>query len=1397
MRRWMKRIAWALGGLLLLVGLALIGGRYWLASDGGRSMIAGLAADAGVRLEGLEGDPFGAMSVARIEVSDSDGVWLAVEDAAIDWRLSWSLLARKVSIESVTAERIVVARPPAAEADTAPEPSGPFEPPNLSLAIKRLAVGEIEIAEVIAGAKTRLGLNASAAYAQQAANIHLDIDRLDETGELTLIANYALATDAFDLDLTLRDPAGGLASALLGLTDGVEARLEGGGDLTGWKGRLTAQSGAAELAALDIGIERIGDAARLRVQGVASPGPLLPPDATAILGPDARIDLDATAPLQGGAIALTQLTLDAKPAALAASGRFDPESGAIEASIETRRIDAATLADLAPGLTLGAPRLRVDVSGTADAPKARAVLKATDVGMDGVAVDAPELVVDASTLAEPAGAIDWRAHLTAAAVALGDPAVDPIVAGRWQATASGVFDPAAAEIPIDVHATGANGMDARFGGRVSPSVDGLFAAELADLSILAPLAGVPLTGPGAVRSTVVFGESGLRLSDAKVEALGVAIAGRLGIDAEFSELDGAFTATAPDLRRAAAVVDAPLAGALAADIRLTGPVADPATSGELRLQPLLLDGQRFESARLRFGVSALASGPRGRADAQMASPYGALAAGAGFAMSGQTLKLSELSATAPGARATGAAVLNLQTAQADGEIVLKIASLADAARPFGVEAAGAGDARIRLRPDRRGQAIDARMSLAGVGAPGVAVQSLELDAKGGIDGGAPLKVDLSLKGVNADDAQIEQVRLTLDGPLTDAAVRLVANGEAADSPFDADLQGRLAVTDAGQRFRLNKGAGSFAKAPFAFAPGLEVANDDAGVRVTGLALDSAPLELEAAFAMGAQGIDLDLRRAALNLDGLSDISEESPLTGGIVAAGRIQGPLTAPAGRIQITGKDLRARDEPESPTAQLAGALDLQPTRLALDLSATGIGDAPLTLQGGVGLAPSADGPPTPGPSSPLELRLKWSGEIGPLVVLAPLDEHRLTGEAAIDMRVAGTVGAPDARGTVALTSGRYEHLDFGTALAFERIEIEANGNQVALKPFDARAGDGVISVSGNADLDGAKGYPFAVAVELRNALLAARDDVTANASGEVKLENDVDGMSVFARIQTERVDVELIDTSPASIAVLPVEEIGPTPPGRKDETPPDTTPGPPIALDVEVAIPGRFFVRGRGLESEWAGNIAVGGLASAPEVNGEINLKRGSFDVAGKRLQISEGVVRLEPDASGRLEAIVDVLAEYEGADFAAAIQVEGPANAPELTLSSTPELPRDEILARLLFNKHAGALTATESLQLAAAAASLASGGGGGGFDPVAMVRQATGIDALRVDVGEDGNPSVEAGKYLTDDVYVGVRQGAGPDAGAVTVEVEVFENITLDSEARQDGSQRIGGRLKWDY
>ena len=54
-----------------------------------------------------------------------------------------------------------------------------------------------------------------------------------------------------------------------------------------------------------------------------------------------------------------------------------------------------------------------------------------------------------------------------------------------------------------------------------------------------------------------------------------------------------------------------------------------------------------------------------------------------------------------------------------------------------------------------------------------------------------------------------------------------------------------------------------------------------------------------------------------------------------------------------------------------------------------------------------------------------------------------------------------------------------------------------------------------------------------------------------------------------------------------------------------------------------------------------------------------------------------------------------------------------------------------------------------------------------------------------------------KYLTDEVYLGVKQGATPESSGVGVEVELTPNITVESETSGTGVSKSGVRFKLDY
>jgi translocation and assembly module TamB len=238
------------------------------------------------------------------------------------------------------------------------------------------------------------------------------------------------------------------------------------------------------------------------------------------------------------------------------------------------------------------------------------------------------------------------------------------------------------------------------------------------------------------------------------------------------------------------------------------------------------------------------------------------------------------------------------------------------------------------------------------------------------------------------------------------------------------------------------------------------------------------------------------------------------------------------------------------------------------------------------------------------------------------------------------------------------------------------------------------------------------------------------------------------------------------------------------------------PVELDLKVTTGAPARVAGRGLNSFWAGDLAVTGTANRPLVSGRLDSQRGTLDFAGKTFTLSKGVVRF-PGAYPT-DPEFDVTLAYSRSDLKAAINLAGQSSAPEMTLSSTPTLPQDEILSRILFNKGVGELSALEAVQLARTLAELSGTNfGGGGLGVLDRLQETLSLDVLRIDSAQSGATTVSAGKYIQKGVYVGVEQGALASDSSVKVEIEVTPQITVDTRIGQNASGDVGVNWKWDY
>ena len=228
---------------------------------------------------------------------------------------------------------------------------------------------------------------------------------------------------------------------------------------------------------------------------------------------------------------------------------------------------------------------------------------------------------------------------------------------------------------------------------------------------------------------------------------------------------------------------------------------------------------------------------------------------------------------------------------------------------------------------------------------------------------------------------------------------------------------------------------------------------------------------------------------------------------------------------------------------------------------------------------------------------------------------------------------------------------------------------------------------------------------------------------------------------------------------------------------------------------------MRGRGLDSEWTGTLAIKGDLAEPQIQGEINVKRGYFDLLDRRFTISTGAI----DFVGSKPPIpmVDIAASAKTVDVTVTIKLQGPAKDPKLTLTSDPNLPQDEILARLLFGTSAAKITPAQGLRLAAAVQDLQGGGVVSGA--LTKFRRAVGVDTLDVNSTESTNAAGETtqqtnarvGKYVTDKVYLEVEKGLTENTNKARVQVDLTPQLSVGSSVNDQSQAGVGLQWRYDY
>jgi translocation and assembly module TamB len=541
---------------------------------------------------------------------------------------------------------------------------------------------------------------------------------------------------------------------------------------------------------------------------------------------------------------------------------------------------------------------------------------------------------------------------------------------------------------------------------------------------------------------------------------------------------------------------------------------------------------------------------------------------------------------------------------------------------------------------------------------------------------------------------------------------------------------------------------------------------------------------------GALALDIDL--SAFPLTTLNAVAPGQNLTGRITGSARVTGALDDPAASFQLSGTGVSA-----TPLASAGiGPLELRATGRYADsvialtsanaggpqgLSLSASGRMPIT---GAGLDVRLTG------QAPLSLANRFLAERG----------ARVSGALALNAAVSGSLRQPAVNGTFS-TSGA-DFVDPETGLRLRNISVSANiaNDTVSLTSASAAlAAGGTVGAAGTISIRPDAGFPADLRITLSQARYADGELVVATVTGGLTLTGPLARDPLLSgNINVERAEITVPERLGGGAAGIDVIHVDPPPEVartlQRARTASDGTPMPSsrpsvLRLNVAVNAPNRIFVRGRGLDVELGGQVTITGPITSVQPVGGFRIIRGRLSILGQRITFDEGMVTLVGD----LDPFLNFVARSERSDITVLITVAGRVSDPDISFSSQPELPEDEVLARLIFNRGMGELSPLQIAQLGLAAAELA---GGSNTSLLGSLRQATGLDDIDVVTTPEGGTAVRVGRYIQDNVYLGVEAGTQGSTRA-TINLDITQDLKAKGSFGTNGDSSLGVFFEKDY
>lgn len=385
-----------------------------------------------------------------------------------------------------------------------------------------------------------------------------------------------------------------------------------------------------------------------------------------------------------------------------------------------------------------------------------------------------------------------------------------------------------------------------------------------------------------------------------------------------------------------------------------------------------------------------------------------------------------------------------------------------------------------------------------------------------------------------------------------------------------------------------------------------------------------------------------------------------------------------------------------------------------------------------------------------------------------------RASGRLSSDLKLAGTVRAPQLTGDLALSDTKIDAYAINLSLRDVNLKAHLGDNSLSLQGSAGAGVNGHAAFSGNlAWQNGTSSGELKLTGQNLKVIDLPMARVIASPNVELKLDGrriDVTGTVELPYARIERPDALAGAVTTSSDERIIGAQV-------KDEPNPYQ-----IFGSVKLTLGERVTINAFGLKGRLSGSITTQADQSGiTRATGDINIEEGKYAAYSRQLDIEHG--KLFYSNTILDNPSIDVRATKEFPDILAGVNVRGTLRNPTISFFSEPPVSQTQIVSLLFAGGSLDSLPTTNTTDATVRANGSRDVGIGEASALLAQqVGSKFGLEA-GVESDLDNDPSLVVGRYITPRLYVGYGVGLLEAINTVKLRYTVGDHWTIKTEAGQ--------------